>query len=283
MSIIAEPTLAPKKASPPPGRALAMLALACILGFAGCTTMVNPDFPTSDRAADAAWTRMKAEPRGLDRPLLVLDGWRQPDFSSWALAQTLRSLTGADKNSVLSASYMNRSDLNVIATDVIGRVEKKWPSDDPEWTTEVDVVGFSMGGIVARTAAMERAGAAPGKRLRIHRLYTLATPHRGAKLAQKIALDQAARDMRPGTDFLKRLDAALPDAGYELVCYAHTNDVIVGARNTAPPGREPIWVQGTLIFSHLTTRLDRRILADIALRLRDEPPLALKASEPPRD
>jgi pimeloyl-ACP methyl ester carboxylesterase len=277
------PAPAATRAHATPHRPAPFIFLLAILGLAGCTTIVNPDFAISDRTTQAEWDRMKAQPKGLDRPLLVLDGWRQPDFSSWALAQTLRTLTGADKSAVLSASYLTRADLNVIADDVIGRVEKKWPSADPGWTTEVDVVGFSMGGIVARTAAMQREASRAGKRLRIHRLYTLATPHRGAKLAMRIALDQAARDMRPGTDFLKRLDEALPDCGYELVCYAHTNDIIVGARNTAPPGREPIWTQGTLFFSHMTTRLDRRILADLALRLRDEPPLALKASEPPCD
>ena len=80
-----------------------------------------------------------------------------------------------------------------------------------------------------------------------------------------------------------RLDDALPGAGYELVCYAHTNDAIVGARNTAPPGVEPIWTQGTLVFSHSTARFDRRILADIALRLRGEKPLSLRGSVPPGD
>jgi pimeloyl-ACP methyl ester carboxylesterase len=272
----------PEPASASSGVA-AWLAAAWLVGAAGCATIPTPHFPAGSAEVQAEWDRMKREPRGLDRPLLVLDGWRQPDFSSWSLAQTLRGLTGADKGDVLSASYLTRSDLDTIADDVIGRVERKWPSDDPEWTTEVDVVGFSMGGIVGRTAAMERSESGAGKRLRIRRLYTIATPHRGAKLAQRIALDQAARDMRPGTEFLRRLDEALPGAGYELVCYAHTNDIIVGARNTAPPGREPIWTQGTMFFSHLTTRLDRAILADLALRLRGETPLSLGGSPPPRD
>lgn len=265
----------------PGGRA--WLLAAWIVGSGGCAALPNPDFPAAGTEVRAEWARMKAEPRGLDRPLLVLDGWRQPDFSAWSLSETLRRLVGAKKDRVLAASYMNQSNLDRMADDIIRRVEARWPSDDPQWTTEVDVVGFSMGGIVARAAAMDRASSRSGKRLKVARLYTIGTPHRGAKLARYIALDQAARDMRPGAAYLHRLDEALPACEYELVCYAHTNDRIVGAGNTAPPGHEPIWTQGTILFSHLTTRMDRRILADIALRLRGETPLSRRGSRPPRD
>ena len=71
---------------------------------------------------------------------------------------------------------------------------------------------------------MERPASTAGKRLKVRRIFTLGTPHRGAILADRIALDSAARDLRPGSEFLHRLDEALPHAGYELLCYAHTND-----------------------------------------------------------
>ncbi len=261
----------------------AWLALLWLVGLPGCTTLVNPDFPADPQIVQAEWGRMKREPAEMPRPIVVLDGWRQPDFSARSLARTIRKLTGVPQDRIVSESFLTRSTLERMADDVVRRVERTWPSDDPEWTTEVDVVGFSMGGIVARTAAMPGEGDTPRKRLKIRRLYTIGSPHRGANLAKRIAMDKAARDMRPGTAFLERLNAALPEAGYELVCYTHTNDRIVGARNAAPPGREPFWVQGTLFFSHFSTRLDRRILVDLALRLRGEPPLSIRGSEPPSD
>lgn len=261
----------------------AWLGLLWLVGLPGCTDLVNPDFPADPRFVQAEWDRMKREPAEMPRPIVVLDGWRQPDFSARSLARLIRRLTGVAENRIVSESFLTRSTLDRMADDVVRRVERTWPSDDAEWTTEVDVVGFSMGGIVARAAAMPGEAESARKRLKIRRLYTIGTPHRGANLAKRIAMDKAARDMRPGTAFLERLNAGLPEAGYELVCYTHTNDRIVGARNAAPPGLEPLWVQGTLFFSHFSTRLDRRILVDLALRLRNEPPLSIRGSEPPSD
>src|SRR6185369_10092730 len=117
-------------------------------------------------------------------------------------------------------SYTFGTRFDTLARTVIERVEATWPSDNPEETVEVDVVGVSMGGLVARWAALPpadrfREGAAhnpgaTGKRLRIRNLYTLGTPHRGAILANLIAPDPIARDMRAGSGFLRTLDARLP-------------------------------------------------------------------------
>lgn len=148
-----------------------------------------------------------------------------------------------------------------------------------------------MGGLVARLAALAPEAREPFgiptelPRLNIARLFTLATPHRGASLAGIVALDAAARDMKPGSPFLRDLDAAEPDPRlYEMVCYARLRDAWVGATNTAPPGTNPIWVPTPARnLAHLTVSRDRRILLDIARRLRGEPPLALEPSPPPRN
>lgn len=63
----------------------------------------------------------------------------------------------------------------------------------------VDVVGHSLGGLIARYWAQELGGAR-----RLDRLVTLATPHHGTTNAR--LLDQA-RDMRPGSELLERLEA----------------------------------------------------------------------------
>jgi hypothetical protein len=67
------------------------------------------------------------------------------------------------------------------------------------------------------------------------------------------------------------------------VCYTRLRDSWVGARNTAPPRRDPIWTPGPLLLAHQTITLDPLIRTDIARRLRNEPPLAVRASPPPRD
>src|SRR5262249_49610350 len=135
-------------------------------------------------------------------------------------------------------------------------------------------------GLIARAAAAAGNG---HRAVRIARLFTLATPHRGAKITRWLRPDPLTAAMRPGSAFLSRLDEALTNAEYELVCYTRLGDSWVGATRSAPHGRDPFWTPGPPLLSHQTITLDRLIRTDIARRLRGEEPLALRASTPPRD
>src|SRR6185436_19763755 len=149
------------------------------------------------------------------------------------VAARLAALTGGERPDILPISYPFGTDLDRIAAEVVRKVEARWPSAAPDATVEIDVVGLSMGGIVARWAELPpgqrvrgsaiaaRPGPeAPGaKRLRIVHLYTLSSPHRGAVMADRLTPDHAARDLQQGSPLLTTLDAALPAARYELVCY----------------------------------------------------------------
>lgn len=248
----------------------------------GCLTMVNENFNVPAEQVREDWSRMSMHPTGVERPVVVLNGWRAPGLTGMMLVTRLKRLTGAGDDDFLGMSYPLSDDIDALARRVIARVEAKWSSDDPTWTREVDVVAVSMGGLVARWAA-EGAGDADGKRLKIRRLFTLATPHKGAKLASVVAIDRASRRMRPGSEFLRTLDEALESAPYELVCYARLHDMMVGATNTAPDGHAPIWLGNTRLLPHIMITTDERITLDIARRLRGEPPLALRGSPPPTD
>lgn len=254
--------------------------------MAGCFTVpaTNPAFPASWREVSAEHARMWASPTGLGRPVLVLSGYRAPWPVARRLAYEIRRLTGAERSLLVPLAYPWDATIEGPARKAVALVEDRFPSDDPDWTTEVDVVAVSMGGLVARLAAADPAlrGEAGGKRLRIRTLYTLASPHRGAKLAETIRLDAASRDMRPGSDFLKRLDEAIKERSYEVVPYAVLRDGWVGAKNAAPRGMDPVWVPGRLILSHHLVSFNDRILADLARRLRGEEPLG-RPSPPPRD
>lgn len=266
-----------------------MLGVLAMAGLGGCTGMrsTNPDYPASAAVIQGELERMASQPATLQRPLVVIAGWRAPSWSSRLMAHRIRRVTGAQRDEVLPLAFPLALDLNAVAAAVVKRVEERWPSEDPDRTIEVDVVGISMGGLVARLAALtpqERGEGAEGeKRLRIARLVTLGTPHRGAKLAPLVPLDPCAKCMRAGSAFLNNLNARFDGAEYELVPYARLNDRWVGATNAAPPGREPIWVPGPPVMSHQTITGDRRILADLARRLRGEAPLAARGSHPPTD
>jgi pimeloyl-ACP methyl ester carboxylesterase len=263
---------------------LLLLALLAIVLCVGCMSIggEHEGFPAPPLGVEAERQRMINDPRGLERPLLVIGGWRTPNVIATILARDLRTLTGAPRSQTAAMGVLTCNTMDAAVNRAVNVVERHWPSDNPAATTTVDVVAISMGGLVARAAALPDPGG-KRKQLNIRRLYTLGTPHRGASLANRIAIDQLGRDMRTGSAFLGRLDEALMTSVYELVCYARTFDVMVGATNSAPEGQEPFWLHGPKVFSHSTTWLNQLIRLDIARRLRNEEPLALHPSPPPRD
>ncbi len=256
----------------------------------------NPDFQPPPDGLRADFARMASSPITAPRPLITLSGWRAVTLPSQLLASRLRRLIG--HVDTLSTSFTLINTFDAAAAHLVHRINQRFPSSDPSQTVEVDIVATSMSGLVSRLAAIPSLPETnpPRPRLRIRRLFTLATPHRGAVIASRIAPDPTVRDMKPGSPLLAKLDAALPmeaanngegadhkaPANYELICYARLRDAWVDARNTAPPGRNPYWTPGPLLWSHHTITTDRLIIADIARRIRAEEPLARKTSTPPR-
>lgn len=246
----------------------------------------NPGFPLTCDQARADLAAMARRPVALQRPLVCLAGWRAllllPKNLIANLGPMLASPGSHPPLPALPIAFPLVDHIPAAAQRVVDAVEACWPNPSGTHTVEVDVIGVSMGGLVARTAAAGLAGS-HRKRLRIARLFTLGTPHRGARLAEDYPVDRAARDMLPGSTFLQDLDAALDDHAFELVCYARLHDEFVGATRCAPPGSHPHWVSGFIALSHLTIGQDPRILADIARRLRGEPSYTRFASMPPCD
>lgn len=262
-------------------RAVSLVLL--LLATGGCLYTPAPTtaFPASSAEVREAWSRLVQDPKRLERPVVVIDGWIP--LGGGTIVHALRRLTGADRDDILVITYWPGRSFESLARTVVEQVEERWPHADSVWTREVDVVGFSAGGIVARQAAAEPEGDDERKRLRIARLFTISAPHRGTIcLARALAPDAASRTMRPGSPTLARLDEALADDEYELICYGQTNDHVVGAQHAAPPGMEPYWTGGRFIASHSSSARNQRFLLDIALRLRGEPPIGVEASRPPR-
>ena len=264
--------------------AAASATLSCALlcaPLAGCLTLdvPNPSFAVPRDEIAAEYRRLRENPKPLERPVVVLNGYRGSHLHGLNLASDIAKLTSHDRDDVMILSYPLASDIRGVSRRVVDAIDARWPSDDPTRTIEVDVIGFSMGGLAARHAALPQSASGLERRLAVRRLFTLATPHRGARAAV-LAVDRAVAQMMPGAVLLAELDDAFQGADYELIPYAQTNDRIVGARNTAPLGREPIWTAGTLTFSHFTITTNKRVLVDMARRLRGERPWA-EPSEPP--
>ena len=276
----------------PPNLTTKVLALALVgfiaAGTLGCATgPVNPSLPITSADAEADIRRMRDEPRTLDRPVVVLAGWADPFFANTYWRDTLRK-TGVERDRIVDLSFLGRWTLASCREKVLAEVEKAWPSDDPEWTREVDVVAFSMGGLVARaSAAPARDDAQNPRRLRIARLYTIASPHRGSSLAalmpNGLSLDRRIIEMQPGSDTLMYLNdvRAAGDAAYELATYTRLNDWVIDSANTAPEGEAPWWVATPFLHRpHQEAYRDPRIEADILRRLRGESPLTTSPPAP---
>lgn len=256
-----------------------MILIGCIR-----PAVATPSFDLSRPEVAELVRQMRDDPRPLVRPVVVLSGWRAWPHAIASVERHVRRSTSGDRDDFLKVSYMFSGDIDKIVDDVVVRVEERWPSDDPNETIEVDVIAVSMGGLVARAAAdPPGARGRTGKRLNAARVFTLATPHRGAKLAETIRLDASARAMQPGSDWLADLDSRFDDRTYALIPYGQTNDRWVGATRTAPHGMQPYWTGGTLMFSHFDARNNPWFLADIARRLRGEEPISITPAKPPRD
>ena len=238
----------------------------------------NPHFHLEDTELDADMARMAREPVALTRPVVILGGWHSPGLANWGVESVLRPHTSGQEQDFLSITYPLRFTLRS-AADAAARLMRSrgW------WDRELDLIGVSMGGVIARGLAADAFGHGP---LNVKRIITIATPNRGAKIARNLLIDKAAWDLRPASEFIARLNGPRSGDGPELICYGALRDWWIGARNTAPPGMHPHWVDVApgmgRLCSHFAINHDRRVLADIARRLRAEEPIAKAAIEPPR-
>lgn len=259
------------------------LVLSSVLGVGGCAslTAVNPSFDASYTEAKSQLKAMKQDKKALERPLIFVGPFLDPIVAeTLAMSHIKKYVT----NPVQAAgvSFVLWDTFDTCRAKTIAKVDRKFPTDNPEETVEVDVVAFSIGGVVARYAALPPdTESGQARRLNIHRLYTVASPHRGANWASLGFWNSLARDMQAGSAFLECLDAGLADADYELVPYARLDDWIVGPENTAPPGVTPHWVSARPFeMAHTQAASDARIRADVLRRLRNETPFTTGAPAP---
>lgn len=246
--------------------------------------ITNPAFDLSHEDARAEAHALAADPRPLKRPVVVLGGYRAPAFVSNRLAERLAALTSGRAEDFLPIAYPWLSSVPRCVDRTSDIISAHGPSRN---TGEIDIVGISMGGLVARAFA---ARAARDSSLpRVRRVFTLATPHRGATLANFVRPDTAARQLHKDSAFLRELDERLEREPIDLTCYAILHDWWVGATNASPreplPGCHPIWFDGATAmeraFAHFSICRAPRLLVDLARRLTGRTPLGGYSSPPP--
>lgn len=246
--------------------------LILLVLYCGACTTTNPSFDLSRSDAKHALSAMMDEPKPGARPVVVLGGYLDPGLLTELLAEALGD-TLVDTQ-VITVSFGATRDFDACRARLFRALEAALPdamgpSGSP--TTEpIDVVAISMGGLVARYAALDHPDHV--KRLNIKRLFTISSPHQGATWAYLPTLNSKTAQMRPGSDWLGQLNRPTNAGPDEMYCYVRLRDSIVGPSRAAPPGQTAWWVYTPLWQSpHLGAPTDPRIVADVARRLRGEP------------
>jgi len=247
-----------------------LLAGLCFSLLGGCGVgPPNPSFVMDVDGAERLLDQQHEKDRFLVRPVLILSGYADPGLAPHYLSTQLASIFTDDR--ILGMDFYTALTFDQCRERVIERTNLAFPSANPNQTVTVDVIAHSMGGLVARYAAMD----IPGKpRLRIARLFTISTPHRGAIIAKPPNPDLRMRYMREGSDFLKTLDRAFYKRDYQMTCYTRLGDRIV-APDAASPLLYPLWWVPNIPMSdsHMAAPADPRIILDIVLRLQGQRPL----------
>lgn len=258
-----------------PENSLLMLLtiMLCLLVVAvGCTGPSNPAFDLTEPQARQHLRQMQGHPVALERPVVIVGPFLDPGISTAWLKHRVQRALGPGAR-VIGQSFTLFDGWDRCAEKTVDAVGEAFPHHDAGFTTEVDVIAFSMGGLVARHAAAPRSDGS--RRLKIARLFTISTPHQGAKLAELPAINQQMRGMRSGSDFLTALgkrEAQTNDDDYPVFAYTRYWDETVSSSNAVPAGSLPLWVPNPVLFGpHPFSFNDPRFIADICRRLRSEP------------
>ncbi|WP_340558716.1 esterase/lipase family protein [Streptomyces sp. GSL17-111] len=128
----------------------------------------------------------------------------------------------------------------------------------------IDIVGHSLGGLIARCHVQFFGGDA-----HVHTLVTLGTPHHGTRAVPAMSVHPVVRQMRPGSALLTELAAPAPGCRTRFVSFWSDGDQVVSPPESARLDhpdlrRRTVRVRGV---GHLTLPLHRAVIARIRSEL----------------
>ncbi|MFJ3500703.1 MULTISPECIES: esterase/lipase family protein [unclassified Streptomyces] len=157
------------------------------------------------------------------RPILLLHGFVD-NRSVFVLLR--RSLARHGRDGIESLNYSPLTcDLRA-AAELLGRRVDEIRARTGH--AEVDIVGHSLGGLIARYYVQCLGGDA-----RVRTLVTLGTPHAGTTMARLAAAHPLVRQMRPGSEVLRELAGPAPGCRTRFVSFWSDLDQVMVPVETA--------------------------------------------------
>ncbi|MGX1271878.1 esterase/lipase family protein [Streptomyces phaeoluteigriseus] len=137
-----------------------------------------------------------------------------------------RSLAQHGRHRVESLNYSPLTCDIRIAAELLGRhIEEICQRTG---SSQVDVVGHSLGGLIARYYVQRLGGDT-----RVRTLVMLGTPHSGTRVAPLANAHPIVRQMRPGSEFIKELSRPAPGCRTRFVSFWSDLDHLMAPLETA--------------------------------------------------
>ncbi|MGW0709290.1 esterase/lipase family protein [Streptomyces sp. NPDC002643] len=124
----------------------------------------------------------------------------------------------------------------------------------------VDIVGHSLGGLIARYYVQRLGGDH-----RVRTLVTLGTPHSGTRAVPLANAHPIVRQMRPGSEVLEELNAPAPGCGTRFVAFWSDFDQVMDPVETARVDHPDLVVRNVQVtgIGHLALPVHPTVAAEI--------------------
>ncbi|MGW1889460.1 esterase/lipase family protein [Streptomyces sp. NPDC002004] len=142
---------------------------------------------------------------------------------------------------------------------------------------EVDIVGHSLGGLIARYYVQRLGGD-----VRVHTLVTLGTPHGGTRVAPLANAHPLVRQMRPDSAVITELRRPAPGCRTRFVSFWSDLDQLMDPLETASIDHPDLLVQNVRVsgIGHLALPVHPAVAAGIRRALDSDEPLTRATDHP---
>ncbi|MEV7240193.1 alpha/beta fold hydrolase [Streptomyces sp. NPDC093248] len=177
-----------------------------------------------------------------------------------------RSLARSGRQRVESLNYSPLTCDIRIAAELLGRhVEEIC---ERTGSTQVDIVGHSLGGLIARYYTQCLGGD-----LRVRTLVTLGTPHSGTRAVPLASAHPIVRQMRPGSEVIEELTRPAPGCRTRFVSFWSDLDSVMDPLESACIDHPDLEVRNVRVtgIGHLALPVHPAVASGIREALEDTP------------